>query len=182
MGTGIVHQLEKEFDIEPIWLGLEIHPDTPEEGVNLNDRFGTDRLTQLSLSIKKSCSNYNLVYDPLPILVNSRKAFLAAEFARENGKYDVFHDALMKAYFAEGKDIGKIEVLRNLAESIGLSPDELAQSLEENRFADVLEHNAAVAQKLGIHSTPTFLIGDHTVIQGAQDISIFRKALTDMKF
>jgi predicted DsbA family dithiol-disulfide isomerase len=42
---------------------------------------------------------------------NSRPALQAAEFSRDQGRFDAFHDALLQAYFAAGLDIGDREVI-----------------------------------------------------------------------
>ena len=64
-------------------------------------------------------------------LSNSKPALEASEYARDNGKYDSFHEQLFRAYFTDLLDIGDTKILLNLAREVGLNPQELKRSLDE---------------------------------------------------
>ncbi len=64
-----------------------------------------------------------------PVQPRSRKALEAAEFAREKGLYDEMHNALFRAFFEDGRDIGDVEVILDVAAPVGLDLSELRIAL-----------------------------------------------------
>ena len=63
---------------------------------------------------------------------NSRLAQELAKWAESKGKGDEFHRAVFEAYFVETKNIGKIDELALLAQSLGLPEEEARQVLIKN--------------------------------------------------
>lgn len=178
---GIVEELKKEFDINDEWVGFEIHPETPLEGVDIRRMFGESRIEGMLESLKKFAQKYNLDFSRYYKMPNSHMALEAAEHAREHGVFHEYHQMLMKEYFAEGADIGDIEVLIEMGSKLGLEPNSMRDALAEKRYKDVLDKASNTAHKLGINSTPTFIIENEHVIVGAQDIQSFRNVLNRLK-
>jgi predicted DsbA family dithiol-disulfide isomerase len=104
---------------------------------------------------------------PNRIRVNSHRALEAAEYARDNGQFAPFHRRLFAASFAEGLNIGDVDVLTQLGEEAGLDPEALRRAVEERRYASRLADVTRQAHALGINGTPTFVIGPYGVV-GAQ--------------
>ena len=63
---------------------------------------------------------------------NSRLAQELGKWAERKCRGDRFHNAVFRAYFVDGKNIGKIPVLAELAGSVGL-PGKEAQEMLESR-------------------------------------------------
>ena len=177
IGGEIVEKLNLEYDLDVEWHGLEIHPETHSEGADLNQLFGKERLQGMFGGLKQMADAYNLPLVPQERMPNSLHALEAAEFARSHGKHHTLHNALMRAYFAEQKDIGDVAILKDLAQSIGLDASELEAALSSGQFRPKIEADALEARRLGIHSTPTFIINDEITVSGAQPLEQFRKIL-----
>jgi len=64
-----------------------------------------------------------------------------------------------------------------LGKNVGLDPTKLIKAVKEGQFRKKLLKDAEVAHKLGINSTPTFIINDQYKIVGAQPIEEFRNIL-----
>lgn len=173
--------MKKEFEIKDEWVGLEIHPETPREGVTLEKRFGAENLKYMAANLRRMGAKYGLEFKEFTILSNSHYALEAAEYARENGSFHEYHERLMEAYFSNSKDIGDINVLIDLAEGLKLDKDEMRKAIEEKRYREKLEKDAKIAAEYGINSTPTFIINDKYLVVGAQDISEFRRILSEIK-
>ena len=58
-----------------------------------------------------------------PIQPRSRRAFEAAEFARAHGRFGEMHEALFRAFFQEGLDLGSLSVLLQVGAGIGLDTE-----------------------------------------------------------
>jgi predicted DsbA family dithiol-disulfide isomerase len=169
--------LKKEFDIREEWVSYEIHPETPEKGVALAERFPQMRVEQMYEQLRRSGAPFGIVFNDVKLLSNSRKALEASEFARAEGKFAEFHEAVFRAYFTELKDIGKIEVLLDLAEQTGLDRVRLKEALDQGVYLKELEKASVEGQQYGITGTPTFIINNRYAIVGAHPLDGFRRVL-----
>lgn len=93
-----------------------------------------------------------------PVQPRSRLAFEAAAFARRHGRFDVMHRALFRAFFEDGRDIGEVEVLLELAADVGLETEALQAALRDGACATEVEQDQALAVELGIRAVPTLLL------------------------
>ena len=100
-----------------------------------------------------------LVYREGPILgegsVFAAKAALAA---REQGKYEAFHWALMSM---NGR-AEEASVMRVAAE-VGLDVDQLRRDMEAPEIQEHLVTSMNLAQSLGFNGTPSFVVGEELV-------------------
>jgi predicted DsbA family dithiol-disulfide isomerase len=71
-----------------------------------------------------------------PVQPRSRKAHEAAKFARDRALFAEMHRALFHAFFVEGRDIGRIDVLVELGETVGLDRTELKVALDVDHLAE----------------------------------------------
>ena len=105
----------------------------------------------------------------IPVNVNprpvTRLAFEGWHYAIEQGKGDEYADLMYRAYFVEEKDIGDIEVLRALAERIGLDGEEYVSVVNSGKFTEtVLAKDNASRNELKVKGVPTIYI-DGTPIE-----------------
>lgn len=189
--------MKEEFEIEDRWISYEIHPETPPEGRRLDDLYRGADLAPMHDMLRARCAEFGLPFAPPPLLANSRAAILAAEYARDHAGFPDFSRRVFSAYFAEGRNIGDLEVLQTAAEEVGLDPEGLALSLQAGEYLDRLIAAEADARRLGITGVPTFFIekppaDDPAIVAptkattpsrkivGAQPFEVFRRALLDL--
>ncbi len=104
-------------------------------------------------------SNVRLVYREWPILnEDSVFAAKAALAARQQGKYEEFHWALMGM---EGR-AEEASVMR-LAEEIGLDIEQLRTDMDASEVQEHIDESMRLSQALGFNGTPSFVIGDALV-------------------
>src|SRR5205823_3690220 len=97
-----------------------------------------------------------VVYKELPILGDaSVAAARAALAAHAQGKYQAFHDALMKVPGAPNE-----ATVFRVASEVGLDVERLKKDMASPDIAATLQKNYTLAQSLGINGTPAFVIGD----------------------
>lgn len=100
-----------------------------------------------------------LVYREWPILgEGSDYAARAALAARQQGKYEAFHWALMGM---SGK-ANETSVLR-IAREVGLDTDQLQRDMEAPEVTAHIAQSMALAQQLGFNGTPSFVVEDSLV-------------------
>jgi predicted DsbA family dithiol-disulfide isomerase len=108
-----------------------------------------------------------LPYRPRTQTYNSRLAQEVAKWAETKPGGEAIHDALFKAYFADGRNIGDPAVLVDVARSVGLPADEASDALEERRYRTDVDADWAKSREYGVTGVPTFVSGGRGVV-GAQ--------------
>ena len=98
---------------------------------------------------------------------NSRLAQELSKWAEDKGKGDEVHDALFRAYFVDVKNIGKIESLVEIAETLGLPADEATDVLLSGKYKDAVDEDWRRCAAYGVNAVPTFLAGRYLMV-GAQ--------------
>jgi len=98
---------------------------------------------------------------------NSRLAQELGKWAESIGEGDKFHDAMFRAYFADGWNIGNAGVLLNVCESLGLPVDEAERVLKESSFKDMVDSDWTRSRKAGVTAVPTFAMNERMLV-GAQ--------------
>jgi predicted DsbA family dithiol-disulfide isomerase len=110
-------------------------------------------------------------------LINSRPALQAAEFAREQGRFEPMHHELLKAYWDEGRDVSDTAVLREIAARAGVDVAGMEAAIAADRFGDYLDARRAEAEELGINGIPAHVIADRYLVMGAQPYELFERVM-----
>ena len=94
-----------------------------------------------------------------PPLPDTTKAHEAAKLARESGAEEEMRGAIYAAFWEDGLDIGRIDVLQSLAPAAALDPFDVKVALDIDRFRDEVLRDREVARRLGIHRGPVLYLG-----------------------
>lgn len=111
------------------------------------------------------------------LVVNTRSAQRLSQFARTEGKQHAFMQRLFRAYFTEGRNVGKYDVLADLAAEVGIDRARALEVLETGGFDAEVAADQDQAKALGIRSVPFFVLDGKYAVSGAQPVEAFRKAL-----
>jgi predicted DsbA family dithiol-disulfide isomerase len=106
-------------------------------------------------------------------------ALRLTELARDLGRHAEMHDRLMDAYWAEARDIGDAEVLRELAAEIGLPAEEVDEVLAGDRYHELVRESTRQAVSIGANAVPAFLLDRRLLVLGAQPEAVFEQALAE---
>lgn len=96
---------------------------------------------------------------PPALRPRTHKAHEAAAFAAERGVGEAMRAAIYAAYWADGEDIGRIDVLLARIQPLGVDPEELKIALDIDRHRDEVLRDRALAERLRITGTPTLFLG-----------------------
>jgi predicted DsbA family dithiol-disulfide isomerase len=122
-----------------------------------------------------------LAYNPHPDVVpNSRNALRLTELARDRGKHEQVHNRLMDAYWAEGRNIGDSDVLRELLVEVGLDAEQVEGVLANDRYLDRVEGSTRQAVSLGITGIPACVLDRRLIVLGAQPSDVFEQAFAQL--
>ena len=109
----------------------------------------------------------------------SRLMLEAQDYAIEHGKADEFHRGGFDAYWKDARDIGDIEVVLDIAKSVGLDVDELRPIIADRKLQAKVEAQMSEAKQLNIHAVPTFIVAKKWAIEGAQPYELFERVMRD---
>jgi predicted DsbA family dithiol-disulfide isomerase len=107
---------------------------------------------------------------------NSRLAQELSKWAEFKGKGDEFHATVFKAYFAEGKNIGLIETLIEVAQSIGLPGKDAQTMLETRAYREAVDKDWSRSRLMGVTAVPTFVVNQQAIV-GAQPFEVLDQFL-----
>ena len=151
------------------WVHFPLHPETPAEGISIEALFAGREvdIDAMYERMKALMDDEGLPYDRRSHTYNSR-------FAQELGKWadtqpggEAIHDALYRAYFVDGSNIGDVDVLVDIAGSVGLPADAARAVIEDRSFQSAIDADWAKSRQYRITGVPTFVAGGYGVV-GAQ--------------
>ena len=108
---------------------------------------------------------------------NSRKAHELLHHAAAAGRQADVKEALLRAYFTEGRHLGREEVLAAVAEETGLDREEALRALRSGEQAAAVDADVRQAYALGINAVPFYVLDRRFGLSGAQPPEIFVEAL-----
>ena len=159
------------------WRPFELHPEAPVEGVPREVYFGRARSEQMRSYMQSVAQSVGLEMQTRGVIINSRRALGAAEFAREHGRFDEMHHALFKAHWEGTGKLEEVDDLVRIGESVGLDGDELRKAIAENSYAGVIDENRQVASSAGIDAIPAHVFGRRYLVLGAQPYEVLKQVV-----
>ncbi len=161
-------------------MPFELHPEIPPEGRPRDEVLPAAYMAKAQEGVNRLATSVGLQLKLHERLINSRPALQAAEFAREQGRFEPMHRELMKAYWDEGLDVSDMVVLREVATRAGVDIAGMEAAIEENRFGDYLDARRHEAEELGINGIPAHVIADKYLVMGAQPYDLFERVMAKL--
>ncbi|WP_137181854.1 DsbA family oxidoreductase [Roseomonas sp. AR75] len=159
-----------EFRIR--WKPFQLNPDMPEEGVERAtyraQKFGSvERGAELDAQVAEAgrAAGVDFRHDLMLRTPNTIAAHRVIRAAEQAGVQDALVDALFRAYFHEGRDIGDAAVLDAVAAKAGLPG--MAAMLAGDAHRDAVLAEDMAARRGGISGVPSFLMDRHLLFSGA---------------
>jgi predicted DsbA family dithiol-disulfide isomerase len=147
------------------------------EGIPREAYFGRARSQQMHSYMQSVAQSVGLDMQTRDVIINSRRALGAAEFARESGKFEEMHHALFKAHWEGSGKLEEVDDLVRIGESVGLDGVELRKAIQEDRYADVIDDNRRDATSVGINAIPAHVFGRRYLVLGAQPYDVLKQVV-----
>jgi predicted DsbA family dithiol-disulfide isomerase len=176
-------------DVEVEYHSFELSPDTPVdfEGTPidyLSERKGmpVDQVERMLARVTDIAASVGLDYDYEHVhQTNTVKAHEIIHFAKSKGRQLDMKERLLKAYFVDGRHVGRIEDLADLAAEIGLDRAEAVRVLTANTYLADVKSDVARAQEYGIQGVPFFVFDEKYGVSGAQETAAFANVLEQVR-
>jgi predicted DsbA family dithiol-disulfide isomerase len=151
-----IRKLEARFgdQLTVVWRAFELRPE-PKPTLDPNGEY---LHTTWERSVYPMASERGMTLKLPPVQPRSRKALEAVAFAEANGRFSQMHDALFKAFFEQGRDIGDPSVLCEIAGENGLDPQALRQALHMQTYTAAVLEDQQLARVLGISGVPIMFV------------------------
>lgn len=184
------YQLKKASEatgiaIDVHWHPFELNPQMAEEGENLREhlaaKYGTtpegsrearERLTALGTAL-----GFTFDYADDMRMVNTFRAHQLIEWAEDQGKAHDMKLALFEAFFTRRENLVDIDVLANVAETIGLDGAAARAMLESGEKADLVRQKQQFWTSRGIQGVPAMVFRQRHLATGAQGEDNYAKIL-----
>jgi predicted DsbA family dithiol-disulfide isomerase len=172
-------------EVEVEYHSFELAPDTPVDFDGspvdyLSQRKGipVEQVTQMLDNVTGIAASVGLQYDYEHVhQTNTVKAHELIHYAKARGRQLDMKERLLKAYFVDGRHVGRVEDLADLAAEIGLDRDEVVRVLTDETYRADVKSDVAQAVAYGIQGVPFFVIDGTYGVSGAQDATAFTRVL-----
>ena len=182
-----MHEMQTELNFEISWKPYELHPEIPQGGYDkkfyMQQKFGSSNggspYNEI-IKIGKSVG-FEFNFSKTERIPNTFMAHRLLWKAEQYNLQTELSEALFKAYFTDGLNIGSAEVLSELCESIGMNKIEILNFLESKEGGQEIADLEMEFIEKSIGAVPTYFINDKYIIQGGQEpetfVSFLRKII-----
>ncbi|MCB1754466.1 MAG: 2-hydroxychromene-2-carboxylate isomerase [Gammaproteobacteria bacterium] len=118
------------------------------------------KLPLVRQDVARFARHMGIPFNPPPMTTEPTLAALGSLLAEQQGLLRPYIVEVMRAEWAEGRDIGDPQVLLAVGERIGLSRQALTAAFSDDAGRRQLADNAQEAADLGVIGVPTFVIGE----------------------
>ncbi len=172
-------------DVEVEYHSFELSPDTPLDFEGTSTEFlarhkgiPVAQAQQMNDHVTRLAAAEGLEYRMDDVRHTSTlKAHELLHLAKSRGLQEPMKERLLRAYFTEGRHVGRVEELAGLAAEVGLDRAEVVDALESGRYADAVAADMAQARAYGITGVPFYVVDGRYGVSGAQDPAVFVQVL-----
>ena len=164
------------------WVHFPLHPDTPQAGRSLAEMFagrGYD-IPKMQAQMRARMQAEGLPYGNRSMTYNSRLAQELGTWADTQPGGNAIHDALFRAYFVDGKNIGDPDTLVAIAESVGLPAPQAREVIDKRTHKAAVDADWEKSREYGVTGVPTFVAGRQGVV-GAQPYEALEQLVIQAK-
>jgi len=172
------------FTIE--WHPYQLDGTIPRDGIArrayLTNKFGPDGAAEMHerLTEEGRAVGIDFRFDAITRQPNTMDAHRLILWAGIEQAANEVVDALFRAWFTEGRDIGSIDVLADIADSAGMNAALVRRLLATDEDRAQVEGRIRMVQEMGITSVPTYLVNRQTAVPGAQPVELWVKVIDEI--
>lgn len=174
----------KDVEIAISWRPYQLDATIPPEGVDRQKyyerKFGSERAKEAGKMISElgEKEGINFAFDQIKRSPNTLDSHRLVRWAGSAGLQMEAVELLFKRYFEEGEDVGKAEVLIEVASDIGMDVDLVKELLTSDADRKQVEYEDHMAREMGVTGVPCFLFENKFSVVGAQDVETLTKVFS----
>jgi predicted DsbA family dithiol-disulfide isomerase len=171
-------------DVDVAWRAYQLYPEMPPEGVDrkafMRARFGAGQGRSgvaERLQGEASEAGVELNFDRIEVMPNTFAAHRLLALAEAENVQHELAEALFRAYFVLGHDVGDPAVLQRQAEAVGMDGRRVAAYLSGDEGGDTVREQLETARLAGVSGVPFYVLAGSFGIPGAQSVETFTQVI-----
>ena len=172
--------LGEEFLPKIVWRPFQLNPDMRVAGMNRKayrtKKFGSwDRSLAMDVEVTAIGKSLGIEfnYDKVLMTPNTMSGHRLLWWAEQRDQQNALAEALFRAYFTEGRDVGRHDVLAEIASEAGLPKAEAGAFLDSVAGTKEVSEEVNKGLELGLEGVPFFVVNGAPAVAGAQDAEAF---------
>lgn len=188
------HQLAKAaretgIDLDVHWQPFELNPNMAQEGENLREHLAAKYGTTLEGSIKARARltemgavlGFTFNYADDMRMVNTFRAHQLIDWAKDQGRAHDMKLALFAAFFTRREDLNNVDVLGDVAASIGLDRETARAMLDSEERAESVREKEQFWTSRGVTGVPAMIFDRQHLVTGAQGEENYANILNQLQ-
>lgn len=175
--------VDGQHNVQVHWHPFQLNPTMPKEGISRKEyrtrKFGSwERSRELDANVIAvgKTEGIHFAFDKTERTPNTIDAHRLIWLAGQNNCQDAVVEALFRAYFTEGQDIGNQQTLIDVVAVAGLDRQLAETMLNSQAGLEVIAQAGERAQRHQVDGVPFFIINNTVTLSGAQAPETFLDA------
>ncbi len=166
-----------------VWRAYQLYPDLPASGMARADfmrqRYGPQPPSGVRERIAAEAGRAGVAmdFDGIARMPNTFAAHRLVHLARREGVQHALVEALFRAYFQQGRDLGDVGVLLDAAAQQGMDRQAVADYLASGQGADAVQGEMDRAADIGVSGVPCFVFAGTFALPGAQEPEVLVRVM-----
>jgi predicted DsbA family dithiol-disulfide isomerase len=183
-----IRQLGDDVKVDLHFQPFELNPHMVPEGEDttehLRAKYGASdeqaAATRETIRARGADVGFTFNFDKRSRIYNTFDAHRLLHAAETTGHQLALKNALLRAYFTDGKDPSNHAVLQEVATGVGMEAEAVKAILASDRYAEEVREQQNFYTSQGIRSVPAVVINDRHLISGGQPAEVFERALREI--
>ena len=175
--------VEGQHDFQVHWHQFQLNPTMPKEGISRKEyrtrKFGSwERSLELDAQVITvgDSEGIHFAFEKTERTPNTVDAHRLIWLADQHGCQNTVVEALFRAYFTEGRDIGNHQTLVEVVSKAALGRQVAESMLGSDEGMDVISNARELSQRHLVTGVPFFIINNAIYLSGAQEPETFLHA------
>ncbi len=158
------------------WRAFQLNPGMPAGGMErrayIETKFGgSERARVIYDSVRAVglSEGIEFAFDRIKRTPNTLHSHRLLRFAAARERQNEMLEALFRAYFVAGRNVGDRDVLAEISADAGLDAQQAVEYLAGDADTDAILDEEALARRAGINGVPCFIFNGRYALSGAQE-------------
>lgn len=169
------------------WRPFQLDPTIPPEGKDrrtyMEAKFGSlEKIASIHAHVTQLGAELGIAFafDRIKVSPNTLDAHRLIRWAGEANLQEPVVEALFRAYFIDGRDLGDRDVLADIAGAAGMDRTEIARRLVTDNDKAEVRADIVASQRIGVTGVPTYILANRYGLVGAQPAEELARAIAQV--
>jgi len=190
IGKTLLNQALEARPLHPftqVWHPFQLNPDMPAQGMDrreyLETKFGGKEgavKAYAPVVERAEAAGLSINFEGITRTPNTLNAHRLIHWAGIEDRQTPVVMQLFKAYFEDGRDIGDLDVLADVADHVGMDAAVVRKLLLSDADLEDIRTRDAQFREMGVTGVPTFIVGGQHAVPGCQPAELWVKVIDEL--